>query len=257
MTWIKFESTTHDKQEVWQIASTLGIDPDAVVGKLLRVWVWFDMQTKDGNAASVTKSLLDRCVGVTGFCDSMISVGWMNESDGVISLPNFDRHNGQTAKNRALGAIRAQKSRSRNASTVTPSLPEKRREDKNNTYIPTEENSEVSKTDPRIDPKLAPHWQRYCDWIWAMTGTKIDKIREEMLLMDLERRGVDKAIKDIEYTILSNYDKKILDSNDDFSKQRAAQRQQREGPKFKGRTTEQLLEEAFGPRQPEAKNERE
>ena len=35
--WIKFELTTMDKPEVCQIADVAGIDPDAVVGKLMRV----------------------------------------------------------------------------------------------------------------------------------------------------------------------------------------------------------------------------
>lgn len=104
--WIKFDTATPNKPEVWQIASDLGIDPDAVVGKLLRVWAWFDEHTVDGNADSVTKKLLDRSVGVTGFCDAVVSSGWMLDDGATVSLPNFDRHNGQTAKNRALTAVR-------------------------------------------------------------------------------------------------------------------------------------------------------
>lgn len=104
--WIKFELATLDKPEVCQIADLANIDLDAVVGKLLRVWGWFDQQTELGNAPSVTKKLLDRLVGVSGFCDHMVSVGWLIEADGVISIPNFDRHNGKTAKNRSLTALR-------------------------------------------------------------------------------------------------------------------------------------------------------
>ena len=70
--WIKFDTSTSDKPEVWAIAGSLQIDPDAVVGKLLRVWAWFDDQTENGNAPTVTKALLDRRVSVTGFCDAMI-----------------------------------------------------------------------------------------------------------------------------------------------------------------------------------------
>jgi len=104
--WIKFETATSDKPEVWVIASALSIDPDAVVGKLLRVWAWFDQHTESGNAKSVTKMLLDRNVGVTGFCDAVIASGWMTERDGEIQLPNFGRHNGKTAKTRLLTAKR-------------------------------------------------------------------------------------------------------------------------------------------------------
>ena len=107
MAWIKFDIGTSEKPEVWQIAGQLSLDPDSVVGKLLRVWAWFDEHTTDGNAPSVTKALLDSKLRVIGFCDAMVGCGWMLESNGQISLPNFDRHNGHTAKNRALSAKRA------------------------------------------------------------------------------------------------------------------------------------------------------
>ena len=134
--WIKFDTSTSDKPEVWEIASKLDIDPDAVVGKLLRVWTWFDEQTNAGtNAPSVSKALLDRRVSVSGFVSAMIEVGWMIEEDGALSLPNFDRHNGETAKKRALTAKRVAKHGKTNASSVSASVSsalareEKRRED--------------------------------------------------------------------------------------------------------------------------------
>ena len=108
--WIKFELSTFEKTEVYQIADLAGIDEDAAIGKLMRVWAWFDQQTENGNAHSVSKRLIDRLCGVNGFCDCMIKAGWMSEyTDGDtpnIALPNFDRHNGKTAKNRALTAKR-------------------------------------------------------------------------------------------------------------------------------------------------------
>ena len=36
------------------------IDADAVVGKLVRIWIWADQQTHDGNARSVTKALPEK-----------------------------------------------------------------------------------------------------------------------------------------------------------------------------------------------------
>jgi hypothetical protein len=113
--WIKFELATLDKPEVCQVAELADIDMDAVVGKLLRVWGWFDQHTEEGNAPSVSKKLLDRMVGVTGFCEHMKTVKWMFESEGVISLPRFDRHNGKTAKNRLLTAKRVANHKAGNA----------------------------------------------------------------------------------------------------------------------------------------------
>lgn len=134
--WIKFDTSTPDKPEVWQIAARTEMDPDAVIGKLLRVWTWFDEQSEDGNAPSVTKMLLDRKVGVTGFCDAMVQAGWMIDDGKIISLPNFTRHNGKTAKNRSLTARRVSKHKESsnakgNAPSVNNALPreEKRREE--------------------------------------------------------------------------------------------------------------------------------
>lgn len=136
--WIKFELATPDKPEVWAIAAALNIDPDAVVGKLLRVWGWFDQQTENGNAPSVSKMLLDRLVGVTGFCNAVIDAEWMLDDGKQLSLPHFDRHNGKTAKNRALTAKRVAGHKAKtNAEgnekvTQTPLPKEEKRREENN-----------------------------------------------------------------------------------------------------------------------------
>jgi hypothetical protein len=127
--WIKFELATLDKPEVIAMADLLGATTYDTVGRLLRVWGWFDQQTRNGNAVSVTGSVLKRYIdtlsGSQGFAASMQQVGWLND-DGV---PNFDRHNGKPAKDRALTNNRVK--RIRNGDSVTESLPEKRREEKN------------------------------------------------------------------------------------------------------------------------------
>jgi len=138
--WMKLELVTPDKQEVWSMAENLELDPDAVVGKLIRVWRWFDQHSEEGNARSVSKALLDREVCVSGFCEAMKNEGWMLENEGVISLPNFDKHNGKSAKNRANTAKRVAKHKGlsgANGGSVTKvtvaALPreEKRREEVN------------------------------------------------------------------------------------------------------------------------------
>lgn len=137
--WIKMQACLPDKPEVWAIANITGCDPDAVIGKLLRVWAWFDTHTEDGNAVGVTFALLDRIAGVTGFADAMKKCGWLDSTESGVSLPHFSRHNGKTAKTRAITNDRVAKSREMkrecNASTVTESVTreEKRREDNKHT----------------------------------------------------------------------------------------------------------------------------
>lgn len=130
--WIKVEHATLDKPEVYEIAEILGISPEEVVGRLLRVWFWFDEQTENGNAVNVTSvTLVKRLVtvsGLEGFPEAMKKVGWLNGS----SIPNFDRHNGKSAKSRALTASRVKRLRNAhsNDDVTMRSLPEKRREEK-------------------------------------------------------------------------------------------------------------------------------
>jgi hypothetical protein len=114
-------------------------DPDLTVGKLMRLFRWFDQQTVDGNARGVTPALLDRLIGVSGFAQAVAHVGWLVVTDAGLTLHNFDRHNGETAKSRALTAKRVSKHRSNaegnapaNALSVTSPLAreEKSREEK-------------------------------------------------------------------------------------------------------------------------------
>lgn len=139
MSWLKFDLSTPEKTEVLAITVALGWDdPDLTVGKLLKVWRWFDQHTVEGNAPSVTTALLDRIVGVTGMSDAMIAVGWLVKSGAGLQLPNFDRHNGKTTKDRLLTAKRVASHKGNakgNATNVTQPLveplprEEKRREE--------------------------------------------------------------------------------------------------------------------------------
>ncbi|MFJ3266075.1 DnaT-like ssDNA-binding domain-containing protein [Serratia liquefaciens] len=113
--WIKVEVITPDKPEVFQLSEILNLDPDAVLGKLVRLWAWADQQTIDGNAkcnaASVTKNAVDRITFVSGFADALIAVGWLALDGETLVFPNFERHNGNSSKKRALTNNRVTKSR--------------------------------------------------------------------------------------------------------------------------------------------------
>ena len=100
--WIKFEHTTPDKPEVVKMATALKIDQDAVVGKLLRVWLWADANSLNGECVGVTEAFIDRLTCRRGFAAAMRSVGWLVGNDGEVSFTNFSRHNGATAKARAV-----------------------------------------------------------------------------------------------------------------------------------------------------------
>jgi hypothetical protein len=227
--WIKFDTSTPDKPEVWAIAERLAIDPDAVVGKLLRIWTWFDDHTEKGNAPSVTKALLDRRVGVTGFCDAMIFAGWLLEEGGVVSIPNFDRHNGATAKSRGLTAKRVANHKAGNATgnakgnaaSVSDALP--RREEKRREFTHTHTHAKTAKrgTQTIVPEDLSVCWSRWIEYYFATQGKSVPTIQAEAILMDLGRRGPDKAARDIDFSIRKGA-KTILDSDNDFEARRPA-----------------------------------
>jgi hypothetical protein len=136
--WLKMQKSITTDPAVIGIAARLGVTRFAVVGCLLEVWAWADTHTTDGNARGVTSALPDSLTGVTGFGAALIAAGWLVEHADGIEFPRFDRHNGQTAKRRALTQKRVAGHRYNcnapgNARSVTPSvtkaLPEKRREE--------------------------------------------------------------------------------------------------------------------------------
>jgi hypothetical protein len=112
--WIKLEHPTPDKPEVFKIADALGIDPDTVLGKLVRFWIWCDQQSLDGNDITVTETALDRITHLPGFSAALRNVGWLQARSGSLAVPHFDRHNGQSAKARALANLRVAAHRDKN-----------------------------------------------------------------------------------------------------------------------------------------------
>lgn len=159
--WIKLEHVTPDKPEIHRMAEKLGMDSDAVVGKLLRFWIWADQQAISGNAISVTKTLIDRITYAPGFADALLEVDWLQARSGSFAIPHFDRHNGQTAKKRAETNRRVADHRKRNTESVTnvtpeplqKALPEKRREEKS---IEEEKKDTLSRKSTPVPPPETP-----------------------------------------------------------------------------------------------------
>jgi hypothetical protein len=130
-----------DDPAVIIVAEGLNLEPDHVVGKLHRLWAWFDKHSEDGNAPGVTYAWLNRYLSVSGIAEVLESAGWLAHDGAVLSIPKFERHNGKSGKSRVLSAKRQAnyKSRSGNAKVTPTPLPreEKRRVEKSNKEPPT------------------------------------------------------------------------------------------------------------------------
>ena len=107
------EKATARKPEVILIAVALSIHPDEAFGICFRFWCWCDDQVSDGKIRGFTEALIDATIDRKGFASAMVSVGWLEEKNGMISITNFDRHLSHSAKTRAESAIRKKKERSK------------------------------------------------------------------------------------------------------------------------------------------------
>ena len=122
--WIPVRLDLADDPAVIAICNqTDCVDEEHVVGKLHKVWSWFNRQTTDGYARSVTKEWIDRHVSVAGFAQAMIDVGWLDIVGGGLQLPNFEEFNSKSAKKRLQAARRMARKRTSDAPSVTPSEP--------------------------------------------------------------------------------------------------------------------------------------
>ena len=93
--------------KVVRMSSALNADRLRVVGGLHAVWCLFDEHSEDGCLCGYTPAAIDDEIGWAGFCAQLIAIGWI-ESDGAdgLLLPEFDTHNGASAKRRAQEADR-------------------------------------------------------------------------------------------------------------------------------------------------------
>lgn len=123
--WIKVEVSTPDKPEICAIASRLRLDEDAVVGKLIRLWSWAELNRVNPNELNVTKEFLDKLVSKKGFSEAMILSGWLGMEGERLFFPNFGKHNGEESKVRGLTAKRVEKHRKIKASKNDQSVTQK------------------------------------------------------------------------------------------------------------------------------------
>jgi hypothetical protein len=115
--WIKLRHDALDAPELRRAARATGLDQDQVLGKMCRLWCWADRHGVDGLVKAAELVDVDEQVGHVGFGAALVSVGWLSAQDEGVVIPNWERHFSDSAKARALGAVRAEKHR--NARSVT------------------------------------------------------------------------------------------------------------------------------------------
>lgn len=132
--WIKLRHDIFDDPDIRRLARATGLDQDQVIGKVARLWSWADRHGINGQLNAQLDDVDDQ-VGKVGFAAALVSVGWLSTQEGGIVIPHWERHFSDSAKARALGALRAERHRNGDSVTHPPdrvtlgALPEKTRGD--------------------------------------------------------------------------------------------------------------------------------
>jgi len=128
--WIKFRKKLIRDGRVVSTARNCNATRVSTLGALVTLWCLADEHCDaQGALCGYTKEDLEKEIGLPGFLSALPN-DWYSEIDGTPQLPNYQQHNGVTAKQRAVTLKRVTRHRKRNASSVSKALPEKRREEK-------------------------------------------------------------------------------------------------------------------------------
>lgn len=197
--WIKMRTNLDTDPAVVRISSGLKMDRFAIVGRLHRVWAWANEHLTDGNDVPIDSAFLDSLVECPGFAEAMRRVGWLAGRDGFLCFPRFERHNGASAKSRAMDALRKRNVRQMSVSEPDKNRTreEKSREEKN---IKHKHESEVMKTTLLQDAAFAEIWNR-----WKRHRVEkfkpVGDIEEEQQLYELSKFTIDEAIEVVGFSI--------------------------------------------------------
>jgi len=159
--WIKIRHALPRSGKVVRIMSACDADKLRTIGGLVSAILLFDEQTDAGFLDGYTLKAFDETIGMAGLgaalCDE--KVGWMEENEDGLTLLEWDKHNGTSAKRRLNDTERKRVKRAKEScpqnvrknsdTTRTDSGPEKRREEKSiKTPHPAREAEIFSGQDP-------------------------------------------------------------------------------------------------------------
>lgn len=137
--WIKMRKKIVNDPRVVVAAIKAGVSENEMLGGLLRLWFMAD--DHGSFLSAFDADMLDTFVRIKGFTDALPD-DWLMLNDAGITLPNYDEHNGTTAKRRASETKRKAGARKTSASSadkmrtrVVKSRVDKSIKDKNKTTL--------------------------------------------------------------------------------------------------------------------------
>lgn len=114
MNFVRIQNTLPQNPKVALLARMWKCNFDEALGGMVRWLCWLDKHTTDG-VTVLTCDELDKLVfGGSHRVAGLIKLGWaIADKDCYISSVDFDKHNGPTAKTRAIATAKKRKQRSK------------------------------------------------------------------------------------------------------------------------------------------------
>jgi len=213
--WIKMRTNLDTDPAVVRIASGLKTDRYSVVGRLHRIWSWANEHLTDGQDVPVDSEFLDALVETPGFSEQLRRVGWLSGRDGSLVFPSFERHNGASAKSRAMDSERKKSVRKMSGSQPDKfgTREEKRREEKSNTNKQT---CEEIKSPLLEDGEFSEIFEAFLASSRVNHNWRIAGATAEAWLYELQNLGLDGAKAAVRFSTAAGAKKPI--TNGDHSR---------------------------------------
>ena len=163
--WIKMREDLHEDPAVLWMAQQLGVRPETIVGFCHRFWGLVSRQTCDGCLRGPTLASLGSVLGLSGFPELLVQVGWLdydtsNPEWPVVNIPKYERHLSEGAKARLLAAERQRLSRVKSPQkypeNVTPGALHPSRIERDKSVTREEKRREENKKNPLKEREVAP-----------------------------------------------------------------------------------------------------
>jgi hypothetical protein len=226
MSWIKIEHDLVTSPKFVTVASRLRHGRVTVLGACVTLWMIADKHAVEDRLYSLTLEGLDALVDLPGFGSAMAEVGWIRVYPDCLEVVDYQRHNGPTAKARAMDARRASRYR-HGAVTVerdeTVTKNKRKSKNKNKELIPPlppkgdAEQIADENNSAHYDPKTAPlpedldtpdFRQAWADW-WVYRRERRLPVYKSSTIQQQFREfrqwGVANAITAIRESIRQNY----------------------------------------------------
>lgn len=202
--WIKMRVNLADDPAVVRLGNSLKITRHEAVGLLHYLWGWADAHTDNGVVKGVNSEWLDTYTRKPGLAAALESVGWLEITGDGLVFPNFDRHNGSSAKKRAYGTARQRVNRERaKEKEAVPSQPSTPR-------VPSKVQSLVSVTKKEFAHLLEDPRRKAALGLWvkhrqASTAKGYTDVSARTFLKKVAGMSIEEFAASVEHSVSNNY----------------------------------------------------